>query len=139
LNHELDDYKAGYDKFESKTCRYNTQTLIIASLTGQDDEYPMGWPRTAAFLEECDSFGIYRKFGQSHARLLLTHMSNITAFEKQLFELDKIDEAGGEATKWKLRSRYQETPRLNTTKMDLLEKMEKEILAYGKNYILEIV
>jgi len=137
LNHEPDAYKAGYDKFESNTCKSNTQTFKIAPLIRIGDEYPDGWPRVAAFLEECDSFGIYRMFGQSHARLLVIHMSNITALEKQLLESDKSDKAGGGENEWRLYERYEAGQ--DTTKKVLLESLEKEILAYGKNYMLDIV
>jgi hypothetical protein len=57
-------------------------------------------------------------------------MSNITDMERQLSVLDASDEAGGEATNWRLKNRYHEEG-LDTTKKDLLENLEKEIVAYG--------
>lgn len=81
-------------------------------------------------MESSDSFGIYRKFGYCHARLLATHMSNITEMETELLNLDKEDEAGGEETNWRLKNRYHEEG-LDTTKRELQQKMENELLAYG--------
>jgi len=84
----------------------------------------------AGFLESSDSFGIYRKFGHCHARLLATHMSSITEIEQELLRLDKSDEAGGDATNWRLKNRrHVEGP--DTTKKDLQEKLEKELSVYG--------
>jgi MFS superfamily sulfate permease-like transporter len=57
-------------------------------------------------------------------------MANITDLERQILELDKADEAGGEATQWRLKNRYHREG-LDTTKRDLLEKLEKESNAYG--------
>ena len=87
----------------------------------------------AAFLESSDSFGIYRKFGHSHARLLIDHESSLTKIEEELLELDKIDEAGDEATAWRLKNRkYKQGP--DTRKRDLQEKLEKELLVYGMTF-----
>jgi hypothetical protein len=84
----------------------------------------------AAFLESSDSFSIYRKFGHSHARLLIDHETSLTKKEEDLRELDKIDAAGGEATAWLLRNRkYKHGP--DTRKRDLQEELEKELLVYG--------
>ncbi len=50
--------------------------------------------------------------------------------EQELLELDRKDEAGGEATDWRLKNRrYKEGP--DTKKRDLQEKLEKELLVYG--------
>jgi len=95
-----------------------------------DDKYPNGWPRVAAFLESCDSFSIYRRFGHAHSRLLVTHQCNITDLETQLQYLDKSDDEGGPDTQFRLKTRYHEEG-FDTTKRDLEEKLEKELLAYG--------
>lgn len=91
------------------------------------ENYPDGLPRVAAFLESCDSFGIYRKFGHCHARLLMARMSNITDIERQLLALDAKDDAGGPASQWRLKCRE----RSDTAKKDLLKKLEEELMAYG--------
>ncbi|PMD43889.1 hypothetical protein L207DRAFT_482501 [Hyaloscypha variabilis F] len=107
------DYQEGYDQFQVKCY----------------DEYPNGWPRVAAFLESCDSFSMYRRFGQSHSRLLVTHQCNITDLETQIQNLDKDDDEGGPDMQFRLKTRYHEEG-FDTKKRDLLEKLERELLAY---------
>ena len=101
-----------------------------ADTSSIDDKYPNGWPRVAAFLESCDSFSIYRRFGHAHSRLLVTHECNITDLETQLQKLDKNDDEGGPDRQFRLKTRYHEEG-FDTTKRDLLEKLEKSLLAYG--------
>lgn len=98
------------------------------------EDYPNGWPKVAAFLEGCDSFGIYRRFGYIHSRLLVAHQTKITHFEQQLRDLDQSDEAGGESTDWRLKGSLQKE-RWDTAKIDLLKELEKEILAYGTLFL----
>ena len=128
------DYQAGYDQFQYDCCKFPGPLCRTyhdgAYRHSIDDTNPDGWPRVAAFLESCDSFSIYRRFGQSHSRLLLTHQSNITDLEMQIQNLDKIDDEGGPDMQFRLKNRYHEEG-FDTTKRDLEEKLEKEILAYG--------
>jgi len=58
-------------------------------------------------------------------------MTNIAEIERQIFLLDKWDEAGGESTQRRLKRGYEVGD--DATKKDLLEQLEKEILAYGMN------
>jgi hypothetical protein len=104
--------------------------MLLTASTAAPEKYPDGYPRLAAFMESSDSFGIYRRFGYCHARLLAIHMSHLTEMEKEWLELDKSDEAGGEATNWRLTNRFHEDG-LDTTKRDLQSNLEKELLAYG--------
>lgn len=113
LGSPLKDYQAGYDQFQ-----YNCY-----------DTYPDGWPRVAAFLESCDSFSIYRRFGQSHSRLLVIHARNIAVLEAQIHNLDKRDDEGGPDMQFRLKNRYHEEG-FDTTKRDLEVELEKELLAY---------
>lgn len=108
-----EDYKLGYSQFQYD--RY--------------EDFPDGWPRVAAFMESCESFGIYRKFGIPHARLLIIHMSNIQEIWTELLEIDRRDEAGGKDTNWRLKNRFHEEG-LDTTKRELEHRLEKELLAY---------
>ncbi|KAF4616244.1 hypothetical protein G7Y89_g15162 [Cudoniella acicularis] len=111
-------YQPGYDKFEYECYQ----------------RYPDGWPRVAAFMDGCDSFGIFRRFGQCHSRLLLLRMTNIQDIEKQLLDLDKSDEEGDKA--WRLKNRYHKEG-FDTKKRELEAKLETELLAYVpllKNY-----
>lgn len=91
---------------------------------------PDGYPRVASFMDGCESFGIFRRFGQVYSRLLIHRMSDITDMEKELSELDKIDESGVQGTKWRLKRRYHEDAP-NNSKNDLLDKMEKKVINYS--------
>jgi hypothetical protein len=73
---------------------------------------------------------MYRRFGQSHSRLLVTHQCNITDLETQIQNLDKDDDEGGPDMQFRLKTRYHEEG-FDTKKRDLLEKLERELLAYG--------
>ena len=130
----LKDYQAGYDQFQCNCCKFPGLLCWTyhdgADRHSIDDTFPDGWPRVAAFLESCDSFSIYRRFGQSHSRLLVIHERNIAVLEAQIHNLDKIDDEGGPDMQFRLKNRYHEEG-FDTTKRDLEEKLEKEILAYG--------
>jgi len=132
--HPLDKYQDGYDKFDYQSCKsllqFREQIYINRVLI--DENFPDGLPRVAAFLESCDSFGIYRKFAHSHARLLLSRMSNITDIERQLAIMDAKDEAGGPTTQWQLKCR-ECFEGFDTEKKDLLKRLEEEVMAYGMN------
>jgi len=62
-------------------------------------------------------------------------MTDITDLEKQLLEIDKNDEAG--STSWRLKNRYHEEG-FDTTKRELLQKLETKLIAYGK-YLISTV
>ena len=81
-------------------------------------------------MDGCESFGMFRRFGQIYSRLLIHRMSDITDMEKELSKLDKIDESGVQGTQWRLKRRYHQNAPDNP-KNDLLDKMEKKIINYG--------
>jgi hypothetical protein len=91
---------------------------------------PCGWPQFAAFLESCDSFGIYRGFGQSHTRLLISYETDITKLEKEIHELDVADEKSEDGL-YRLTTTYHREG-LDSTKRDLLALLEKKLLGYGE-------
>jgi hypothetical protein len=126
------NYQLGYNQFKHEHCKATGRRLSYDGTDGCsiDENLPDGWPRVAAFLEGCHSFGIYRRFGQCHSRLLVTHMSNITEIESQLRKLDKSDADGGGATQFRLKNRRREEG-FDNTKIDLLEKLRAELIAYG--------
>lgn len=132
---KLKAYRAGYAKFQYDTCMYYVMPISgyvkwLTDLSRLDEDFPDGWPKTAAFFDSCDSFSIFRRFGQSHSRLLVTHMTEITNIEKQLAKLDQDDVLGGHSTQYRLKSTYH-AEGLDTTKRDLLKQLEERIFAYG--------
>jgi len=106
---------------------FSTQS---AQIPHKYEDYPDGWPKVAAFLHEQKSSEIFRRFCHIRTRLLLSHMVNITELEKQLLDLDKSNEEGGEASQSRLRNRNPKNG-LDMTKADLLQRLEKELLEYG--------
>lgn len=83
-------------------------------------------------MESSPSFGIFRTFGHEHTRMLLLRESSLAEKSRELAMLDKSDELGGPTTHWRLRGRFQDGR--DTTRIDLEQSIEKELLAYGKYY-----
>lgn len=81
-------------------------------------------------MESSESFGIYRRFGNAHSRILLKHMSSIQEMLTELRKIDRSDEEGGINTNWRLKNRFH-TEGLDTTKRELENRLEQELLAYG--------
>ncbi|PVH76149.1 hypothetical protein DL98DRAFT_592485 [Cadophora sp. DSE1049] len=106
-----EDYRLGYEQFHSPFY----------------EDYPDGYPRVAAFMNSSPSFGIFRTFSYGYTRMLLLHESSLEEKFKKLAALDKEDE---ETKNWRLRSRYHEDG-LDTTRLELQESIEKELLVYG--------
>ena len=75
----------------------------LAHLMSVVEDYPMGWPQLAAFLNSDDNFGIFRRFGQSHCRVLVQLQAEITILEEELRELDKFDSREGSSTLCRLK------------------------------------
>lgn len=94
-----------------------------------DEDYPNGYPRVAAFIDSSHSFSIFRSFSYGYTRMLLLHESSLEEKFQKLAALDKED---GETKNWRLRSRYHEDG-LDTTRLELQESIEKELLIYGMN------
>ena len=101
--------------------------FTITNTYTTDEKQPEGWPQLASFMDTCDSFSIFRRFGQSHARILVNYMVDITAIEKRLLELDKSD-IEPEGKLYRLRNRKRGT---DTSKEELLALMEDKLLRYS--------
>jgi hypothetical protein len=94
-----------------------------------DEEATCGWPQLASFMDSCDNFGIYRRFGQSHSRILVMYMTDITNIEKQLDKLDQQD-SKSDSTMYRLKTSYHREG-LDARKRDLLTLLEQKLLAYS--------
>ncbi|KAK3201734.1 hypothetical protein GRF29_164g468701 [Pseudopithomyces chartarum] len=57
------------------------------------NDYPKGYPRWAAYQNSDANFGVYRRFGTVRHRLLLYRQQELYKLERELFQLDKEDEA----------------------------------------------
>ncbi|CAG8979744.1 hypothetical protein HYALB_00013488 [Hymenoscyphus albidus] len=55
------------------------------------ESHPLGFPMLSAFQNSGDSVAIFRRFGDTHARLLLRLEVEITSLEEQLASSDRAD------------------------------------------------
>ncbi|KAF2113488.1 hypothetical protein BDV96DRAFT_579200 [Lophiotrema nucula] len=65
------------------------QAEIWKNHTEKLEDYPSGYPLTAAFLSSEPSFSIYRGYNYLYSRVLLELQDEIRLLEKQLVNLDK--------------------------------------------------
>ena len=117
-----------YDKcklFLDQTPSWSGQFLVAV------EDYPLGWPRLAAFLNSDDNFTIFRKFGQSHCRVLVQLQAEITALEQDLLELDRSDSREGSGTLYRLK-RVNYLQGEDMVQKDKLEQLRKKLIDYGK-------
>lgn len=87
----------------------------------------------AAFLESCDNFSIYRRFGNCYSRLLVNYMADITAIEQKLLELDQCDSksTGENGTSYRLETRLRKKES-DSAQDDLLAELENKLRSYGR-------
>jgi hypothetical protein len=95
------------------------------------EDHPDGWPRLAAFLNSEDHFGIFRRFGLLHCRILLELQIEITELENRLVALDRKDAEPGSSTGYRLRTAHYQ-PGWDAEQKELLELLREKLLAYGK-------
>lgn len=107
------------------------ERLVIAPTFVAVEDYPQGWPRLAAFLNSDDNFTIFRKFGQSHCRLLIQLQAEITELEQDLLQLDKSDSKEGSGTLHRLK-RVSYLGGEDMVQKDKLNQLRKKLVDYGK-------
>lgn len=94
------------------------------------DDYPEGYPQSAAFVNSDDTFANVRRFGRVSSRLLLHLQNELTALEKQLDDLDKED-AADEIMEKRLRG-FEHFPGWNADQTDLITKIHAKYSQYGE-------
>jgi hypothetical protein len=95
------------------------------------DDRPLGYPRLAALENSDSSFGIYRRFGYLHNRLLLHRQAEIVALEEELDKLDDTDDQNPDC--FRLTSiEFREGD--STEQKDLLDNLETKLKSYGMRY-----
>ena len=93
------------------------------------DSYPNGFPRLSAYMNSDEDVALFRRFGQSHTRLLNHLQVEITVLEKEILELDKADDAD-ESTRQRLRNTIQNGRDIAQRK--LLKQMQTKLNEYGE-------
>ena len=100
------------------------------------ENYPKGFPKLARFLDSDDAFMVYRRFGSTFSRLLLNKQDQMSRLEATLNAMDRTDDSNGDGEY--LMSHALDVDRDSTpevwseTRPELLEKLEKMALEYGK-------
>ena len=108
-------------------------------------DFPTGFPKLSCFLDSDDAFMIYRRFGCVFSRLLLCKQDEIGRIEANLQAMDRTDAHDGNGRylmSHKLDEDREQTPRFwPESRKQLMEKLEKKALEYGKNlcYCLDYV
>jgi hypothetical protein len=100
------------------------------------EDYPLGYPRVAAFMNSDENFLIYRRFGFLHPRILLRKQDELRTIEWSLDDLDHQDFLESEQTRKCLQPRAEDESRRDIDKQGtrkmLLEEAEKKVYEYGK-------
>jgi hypothetical protein len=94
------------------------------------DEYPEGFPQLAALISCDDDLAMHRSFKYCHNRVLLQLEVQITELEKDLFELDKKDNADPDM-EYRLKTTEHEQG-WNTEQLELFEKLKAKLKEYGE-------
>ena len=118
---------------------FNTTIPRRTMLIPEVQDYPRGFPKLSCFLDSDDAFMIYRRFGLVFSRLLLNKQDEIREMEATLLALDRTDSIEGNVeylmsrTEDVGRDRDNLPPSCSETRPQLLERLEKKILEYGKS------
>ncbi|CAG8951740.1 hypothetical protein HYFRA_00005541 [Hymenoscyphus fraxineus] len=92
------------------------------------ESHPLGFPMLSAFQNSGDSVAIFRRFGDTHVRLLLHLEVEITSLEEQLASSDRAD---SEDTSMRYRIRNEWKEGWDRSKKDLIDKLTTTLLQYG--------
>lgn len=97
------------------------------------DDHPKGYPQFAAFMNCDDNFLMCRRFGFLHDRVLLYRQDELTQLERELVEMDSLDEKEDPLS---LISRKRDDAReFEITRKGLIDKIDSKLKQYGKTNI----
>lgn len=100
------------------------------------EDFPIGFPRLACFLDSDDAFMLYRRFGSIYSRLILRKQDEMRRIEATLQAMDKTDEANNHGKY--LKSHVVDDKRKNIpsawpeSRANLMDKLEKKALDYAE-------
>ncbi|KAE9969852.1 hypothetical protein EG328_006639 [Venturia inaequalis] len=97
---------------------------------------PNGYPRLSTFLASEPNFSLYRGFHTLHSRILLELQDDIAALERDLDEVDKVDD-GTEAGKKRLANRQFDLKRSRgedgfRPRREILAELRTKLLEYDE-------
>ena len=105
------------------------------------EDFPVGFPRVACYMDSDDAFPIYRRFGYVFSRLLLHKQDELSSMEATLRTMDNLDHKTPGCARY-LQSRTLDNSRKSVpwagslpeapgSRTELLERMEKKTMEYG--------
>ena len=97
------------------------------------EDTPNGFPRLAAFQASDTNFALYRSFSYLHSRVLLDLQDEITCLER---ELDDIDEVDDEVDPRRLKSRDYDIQQptgegADRSRRVILREIKAKLIEYG--------
>lgn len=103
------------------------------------EEYPVGYPRQAAFQSSEQSWSIYRSFNYLYSRVILELQDELRCLETELTYIDDMDLKNGDE-KW-LRSRtgdLMQAERENTdsNRSTLINAIREKLVNYGSSHFV---
>lgn len=101
-------------------------------------DYPIGYPRQAAFQSSESSWSIYRGFSYLHSRVILELQDELRCLEKQLTEMDEMDLENGEGKRLQSRDHdllHAAREKTVSLRAKLIGSIRDKLVSYGK-YIL---
>jgi hypothetical protein len=93
-------------------------------------EYPLGYPRQAAFQSSESSWSIYRAFDYLHSRVILDLQEDLRGLERKLVDLDEMDVENGNEDRVTSR-KDEESKRAN-----LLHTIRTKLVNYGESTLV---
>ena len=102
------------------------------------EDYPLGYPRQAVFADSDESFMLYRRFGNVHARLLLHQQDEIREMEEELQNMDLRDVKTEQGRRFlKSRELDEERPAMadRESRSQLLTRLDKKTRKYGMFFV----
>jgi hypothetical protein len=104
--------------------------ILQANKFPDDETYPLGWPRLAAFQNQSHSCAVYRRFGLLFCRSLLQLQGELTFLEKKLHKLDTDDNADINMH-YRLRSSDDEES-WDPAQRNILKEIQEKLSIYGE-------
>ncbi|KAI9870987.1 MAG: hypothetical protein M1830_003554 [Pleopsidium flavum] len=96
------------------------------------DEYPLGYPRLAAYINSDVNFSMYRRFGTLRNRVLLHRQDELSKLEKRLKQLDVRDNLERNT---RIRSIKYDGEKDNQ-RIELVEEIDRKLEHYGIDEML---
>jgi hypothetical protein len=102
-------------------------------------EYPLGYPRQAAFQSSESSWSIYRAFDYLHSRVILDLQEDLRGLERKLVDLDEMDVENGNEDRVTSRKDDLEAAREageESKRANLVHTIRTKLVNYGESTLV---